>query len=55
MNLSALEKLDRRWLFLLMGLLTLVPMLFPLGLAVKPTAPVRAFHDTIAALPDGDV
>ena len=53
MNLAALEKLDRRWLFLLMGVLTLVPMLFPLGLAVKPTAPVRAFHDTIAALPDG--
>lgn len=53
MNLASLQKLDRRWLFLLMGILTLVPMLFPLGLAVKPTAPVRAFHDTIAALPDG--
>lgn len=53
MNLSALEKLDRRWLFLLMGLLTLIPMFFPLGLAVKPTAPVIAFHDTIAKLPDG--
>ncbi len=53
MNLAALEKLDRRWLFLLMGLLTLIPMLFPLGLAVTPTAPVRAFHDTIAKLPQG--
>lgn len=53
MNLSALEKLDRRWLFLLMGLLTLIPMFFPIGLAITPTAPVKAFHDTIAALPDG--
>ena len=32
---SKLETLDRRWLFLVMGLLVAVPLIFPAGLPLK--------------------
>lgn len=55
MNLASLEKLDRRWLFLLVGLLTLGPLLWPIGLPLGSSKPVKQFHDTIAALPEGSL
>jgi hypothetical protein len=54
-NLASLEKLDRRWLFLLVGLLTLGPLLWPIGLPLGSSKPVKQFHDTIAALPEGSL
>jgi hypothetical protein len=51
--LAGLERLDRRWLFVGMGLLVLGPLLRPLGLPIEPSRPSRQFHDAIAALPDG--
>ena len=53
MSLAWLEQLDRRWLFLIVGLLTIGPLVHPIGLPLTPTPPVRRFHDAIAALPDG--
>ncbi len=53
MTLRSLESLDRRWLFLLMGLLVAGPLLFPVGLPISVSGPARKFHDAIAALPDG--
>ena len=53
MNLPSLEKLDRRWLFLAVGLLVLGPLVAPIGLPLTPTTPVRQYHDAIAAIPDG--
>src|SRR5437763_2004739 len=50
-----LETLDRRWLFLIAGRLTLGPLVRPIGLPVVPTAPVKSFHDAIAGLPDGSL
>jgi len=50
---TRLETLDRRWLFLAMGLLVAIPLLFPAGLPLKVSAPVRSFHDTIDKLPNG--
>lgn len=47
------ENLDRRWLFLLMGLLVLLPLLFPLALPLTVSPRVRNFHDAIAKIPDG--
>src|SRR5437867_3739768 len=38
-----LSGLDRRWLFLIMGLLVLFPVLFPLSLPLHVTPPVNAF------------
>ena len=52
---SRLESLDRRWLFVLMGLLVLLPLLFPLALPIYPSPPVTAFRDAIARVPDGSV
>jgi hypothetical protein len=48
-----LEKLDRRWIFLIMGLLVLVPLLFPLALPVLVSPPARSFAAAIAKVPDG--
>lgn len=53
MSLERLARLDRRWLFLGMGILVLVPLLFPLRMPIKPTAGSIAFHRVIASIPDG--
>ena len=48
-----LETLDRRWLFLIVALLVLIPLIFPLALPLKVTPRVRGFERGIAAIPDG--
>ena len=53
MKLAWLETLDRRWLFLIVGLLTVGPLIHPIGLPLTPTPPARSFYQAIAALPDG--
>jgi hypothetical protein len=51
--IRTLETLDRRWLFLVMGLLVAGPLIFPAGLPLKVSQPVRSFNDTIDKLPNG--
>lgn len=51
--LHSIERLDRRWLFLAMGLFVLLPLLFPLALPLYVSPPVQGFHDAIASIPDG--
>ena len=48
-----LETLDRRWIFLVVGLLVLGPLIWPVTLPLTVSPRVRGFHDTIDALPDG--
>lgn len=48
-----IEGLDRRWIFLAMGLLVLWPLLFPLSLPVVVSPRAQAFYDEIARVPDG--
>jgi hypothetical protein len=48
-----LETLDRRWIFLVIGILVLIPLLFPLALPLFPGGPVRGFAAGIDAVPDG--
>lgn len=50
---SWLERLDRRWIFLVVGLLVLLPLLFPVGLPLTPTSRVQGFYDAIHQIPDG--
>ncbi len=50
-----LEDLDRRWIFLATGLLVLIPLLWPLNLPLEPSAPVRGYHNALAALPPGSL
>lgn len=50
-----LTNLDRRWVFLLIGLGTVIPILFPIGFPVTVTPPVRNTFDIIEAMDPGDV
>ena len=51
--ITFLEKLDRRWIFLTIGLLVLFPLLFPLALPLFVSAPVRSFAKAVDSIPDG--
>ena len=48
-------RIDRRIIFLVIGMCTLVPLLYPVGLPIKGTPEVRAVYDYIESLPDGSV
>jgi len=50
---SRLERLDRRWIFLIMGLLVLFPLLFPLALPLFVSPPVKGFRDAVEKIPNG--
>jgi len=45
--------IDRRIIFLVIGLCTLLPLLHPVGLAINVSPEVRAVHDYIESLPPG--
>jgi len=48
-------KIDRRIIFLVIGFCTLIPLLYPVGLAIKISPEVRGVYDYIEALPEGSV
>lgn len=48
-------KIDRRIIFLVIGLCTLVPLLYPVGLPIKVSPEVRGVYDYIENLPPGSV
>lgn len=48
-------KLDRRVIFVVIGLCTLLPLLYPVGLAIKVSPEVRGVYDYIDGLPEGSV
>jgi len=53
-SLSALRYLDRRWIFLAIGLLVVVPLLTGFHIApVKPSPPSRGFFNAIERQPAG--
>src|SRR5437773_12480064 len=47
--------IDRRIIFLMIGVCTLLPLLYPIGLAIKVSPEVRGVHDYIESLPEGSV
>lgn len=47
--------IDRRWIFLLVGIGTIVPLLFPINLPVEPSPRVRAAYAAIEAVPEGSL
>lgn len=47
--------LDRRFIFLVIGLSTLLPMLVPMGLPIKESPEVRSVYDHIESMPEGSV
>lgn len=46
-------RLDRRIIFLLIGLATLLPLLYPVGLPIRVSPEVRRVYDSIERLPEG--
>jgi hypothetical protein len=50
---QTLRTLDRRWIFLLMGILVLEPLLFPLSLPLRVTPPVQGFVNAVDSIPKG--
>jgi hypothetical protein len=48
-------KIDRRIIFLLIGLCTLLPLLYPVGLPIKISSEVRGVYDHIESLPEHSV
>ena len=47
--------LDRRWSYLAVAVAVILPLLFPLGLAIRPSKEAIAFRDAIAQLEPGSV
>jgi hypothetical protein len=48
-------KIDRRIIFLVIGLCTLLPLLYPVGLPIKISSEVRSVYDHIESLPEQSV
>src|SRR5437867_11697914 len=51
--LDRLASIDRRIVYLVMGLAVLIPIVFPIGLRVTITPPTQAAFDAIERLPEG--
>lgn len=52
--LAGLRHLDRRWIFLAVGLLVILPLLFGFHIAtVQPSFRARGFYQAIESLPEG--
>jgi hypothetical protein len=50
-----LERLDRRWIFLVVAILVLIPLIWPLKLPLAVSTPAKRFYDTIEAVPNGSI
>jgi hypothetical protein len=48
-------KIDRRIIFLMIGLCTLLPLLYPVGLPIRISPEVRGVYDYIDSLPEGSM
>lgn len=48
-----LDKLDRRWIYLAVGIAVVIPFLAPLPLPISITPEARSLYDAVEALPDG--
>lgn len=48
-------RIDRRIIFLVIGLCTLLPLLYPVGLPIKISSEVRGVYDHIESLPEHSV
>lgn len=54
-RLGWLTRLDRRWIFLILFVIVLAPLLHPIKLPVAVGSPAQRYHDTIEAVPAGSI
>ena len=52
---ESLTRLDRRWIFLLIGLSVVLPMYFPITFPERITDQTQSLFDAMEALPEGSV
>ena len=45
--------IDRRWIFLIIAAVVIVPLIFPVGLPIRPTDTTKNVYDSIEKLPSG--
>ncbi len=50
-----LQNIDRRWIYLLMAIVIMIPILKPMGLPIKTSEETQTVYDAIGALKSGDV
>uniref|UniRef100_A0A7C4U7A2 Uncharacterized protein n=1 Tax=candidate division WOR-3 bacterium TaxID=2052148 RepID=A0A7C4U7A2_UNCW3 len=43
-------KIDRRWIFLIVGIVVIIPLIFPIGMPVLTTPPVRSLYNYVDKL-----
>jgi hypothetical protein len=53
--LEKIKNLDRRWIFALILLSVIVPILIPIGLPMKTSKPVENLYNYIDSLPEGSI
>ena len=53
--LAKLRELDRRWIFLAVWILVMIPLLFPLRLPLAVSPPVKQYFDELETLQEGDI
>ncbi|MCW4048675.1 MAG: hypothetical protein NWE89_02955 [Candidatus Bathyarchaeota archaeon] len=53
--LSKLGKIDYRWLYITSLILTAIPLVYPIGLSVTLSQPVKDYYSAIQDLPEGSV
>ena len=47
------EKIDRRWIYLAVGVAVILPFLFPTPLPIGITPEARSLYEAVEAIPDG--
>ncbi|MCC6963980.1 MAG: hypothetical protein IT585_12065, partial [candidate division Zixibacteria bacterium] len=47
--------LDRRWVYLLVAITVMIPVIFPVELPMAVTPEARKLYDAVEALPDSSV
>jgi len=52
---NKLDNMDRRWIYLLVGISVIIPFIFPVQLPVSITPEAQAVYDAIEEIPDGSV
>lgn len=50
-----LERVDRRWIFVIVAALVLLPLLFPLKLPLAVSGPAKRFYESIEKVPNGSI
>jgi len=54
-TIEKIQNLDRRYIFIVIALSVIIPLLFPFGLPVRVSAPVQNSFDKIESLPKGSI